>query len=225
MSKLIQNNDGKTHAIDVPAKKPASALHAMLGITPDQVRADLIKNGESPEAILRDFDRMERALRDQLLPKQKKDAGIAAPAPKFDARDFDLTNIMEGLALFDERVTAGIPTIDIDDPRSRPATLTDLFGKQDWDHIMIAIVSGWSMRDASILDGDKVLVNFKIEPKDGDIVLAHLVGHGHLVKRLRILGANKAMLESANPDFEPIIVDDPSLLTIHGVVRGRIGRI
>ncbi len=90
--------------------------------------------------------------------------------------------------------------------------------------MIVARVSGWSMRDASISDGDVVLVDTKRKAKHGDLVLAHLSTHGQVVKRLCARGGRPAMLESANPDFDPIEVGD-AVLTIQGVVIGRAGKV
>ena len=80
------------------------------------------------------------------------------------------------------------------------------------------------MTNDHITDGDIVLVDKSIEPKDGDIVVAFLPGEGQVVKRLRVL-PNKIVLESAHPDFKAIDIEDPSSLVIQGVVRGRSGPI
>ena len=81
------------------------------------------------------------------------------------------------------------------------------------------------MRDASIKDGDLVLIDRSRQARDGDLVLAFLAGQGQMVKRLRLLGDRGAMLESANPDFAPIHVPDAAALTIHGVVVARAGKL
>lgn len=77
-------------------------------------------------------------------------------------------------------------------------------------------VSGWSMRDAGIFDGDEILVDRAIEPADGRIVVAAL--HGELtVKRLhRQNGVVSLMAE--NPDYPPIILKDGEECLIWGVV-------
>ena len=80
------------------------------------------------------------------------------------------------------------------------------------------------MRDAGINDGDVVLVNIKLEAKDGDIVLADLAGQGQVIKRL-CKRRGKVSLESANPDFAPIAVDDVASMRVHGVVVGRAGAV
>ena len=101
----------------------------------------------------------------------------------------------------------------------------ELMRVADPAQMMWARVSGWSMRDEGIRDGDMVLVDRSREPRDGDIVLAHLAGQGQVVKRLRVRSNAAAALESANPDFDAIEINEPTDLAIHGVVIGRAGRV
>ena len=88
--------------------------------------------------------------------------------------------------------------------------------------MFITKVVGWSMTNEHITDGDVVLVDATAEPKDGDIVVAFIPGEGQVVKRLRIF-RDRLVLESAHPDFKPIVFFDPTELVIQGVVKGRSG--
>lgn len=75
-------------------------------------------------------------------------------------------------------------------------------------------VSGLSMIDAGILEGDFVIANRFLKAKDGDIVVA-LVDGQNTVKRYRKDG-NHVWLEAENPDYKNI---EPSeYLEIQGVV-------
>ncbi|MCE5388450.1 MAG: translesion error-prone DNA polymerase V autoproteolytic subunit [Acidithiobacillus sp.] len=77
-------------------------------------------------------------------------------------------------------------------------------------------VSGWSMRDAGIFDGDEILVDRALEASDGRIVVAIL--HGELtVKRLRH-AQGRMVLCAENPDFPPIVLRDGEECLIWGVV-------
>ncbi|MBU2724802.1 LexA family protein [Acidithiobacillus ferridurans] len=77
-------------------------------------------------------------------------------------------------------------------------------------------ISGWSMRDAGIFDGDEILVDRAIEPADGRIVVAAL--HGELtVKRLRRQNGVVSLV-AENPDFSPIILQEGEECLIWGVV-------
>ena len=53
---------------------------------------------------------------------------------------------------------------------------------------------------------------------------ANVHGLGQVVKRLRLNG-KKIVLESANPDYVSIEVDNPSEISVQGVVVGRAGKM
>ncbi|MFA4814733.1 MAG: transcriptional repressor LexA [Candidatus Gracilibacteria bacterium] len=85
-------------------------------------------------------------------------------------------------------------------------------------------VSGLSMINAGILEGDFVIATREITPKDGDVVVA-LVDGKNTVKRYRVGKANsassrKVWLEAANPDYSDIHPDE--YLEIQGVVTAVI---
>ena len=212
---IVAAQSGPT-VISAPRKYP-SPLHAMLELTPEEVNRDIVRRGRTPESVLRDFESMIRELERTHAPK----------APQCSPPSLLADNFGESLArilFFEDKVAAGFPNWS-SDSICRSTTLFDMFGKFDLDTSIVAQVYGNSMRDASIYDGDTVLVDTKATPKDGDIVLVHLVGQGDLVKRLRILARDHIVLESANPDFCPIPVEDLASLVIHGVVKARAGRL
>lgn len=66
-------------------------------------------------------------------------------------------------------------------------------------------VRGTSMRDAGILDGDLLAVHQARDVNNGQIVVAR-VNDEVTVKRFSRRG-NKVRLQSANPDFDTIVVD------------------
>jgi DNA polymerase V len=63
-------------------------------------------------------------------------------------------------------------------------------------------VSGESMRDAGIFDGDILIVDKSLQPTNSDIVVAQ-VGDGYTVKRYH-REKGKLQLVPANPDFKPL---------------------
>jgi DNA polymerase V len=64
-------------------------------------------------------------------------------------------------------------------------------------------VTGWSMVGAGIHDGDEVLVDRAIEPRDGAVVV--VARNGELsIKRLRLAGG-QVTLVSENPDYPPVV--------------------
>lgn len=82
-------------------------------------------------------------------------------------------------------------------------------------------VTGLSMKDAGILDGDLLAVHATREARSGQVVVAR-IGNEVTVKRLWIQGA-QLELRPENPDFATI-VPDPELdeLLIEGVAVGLI---
>lgn len=77
-------------------------------------------------------------------------------------------------------------------------------------------VSGWSMRDAGIFDGDEILVDRAITPVDGRIVVASINGE-LTVKRLSKKDGVIALV-AENDDFEPIVLREEEECLIWGVV-------
>ena len=213
-------NDKASRSIEVRSSGHAypSNLHALLDMTPQEVEADIRTRGKDPRAILARFDEMLLAS----LPIQHLPFAT-------DNRDMvgipEINDGLESLRIYEDSVAAGIPMGNSGDVPRRWANRSDLFGHQDYRFTFFAKVSGWSMKGDRIMDGDTVLVDARATPKDGDIVLAHIAGEGQVVKRLRIIDGEQMILESANPDFKPIVIDDPAQVAIQGVVTGLAGKI
>ncbi|NVN00759.1 translesion error-prone DNA polymerase V autoproteolytic subunit [Arthrobacter sp. SDTb3-6] len=81
----------------------------------------------------------------------------------------------------------------------------------------IVRVSGHSMEGAGISDGDELIVNRALEPRDGSVVVAVIDGE-LTIKRLRLLPGG-VVLQAENPDYPDIPVRDPRSLTIWGVAQ------
>ena len=82
-------------------------------------------------------------------------------------------------------------------------------------------VSGMSMKDAGIIDGDLLAVHRTAEARDGQIIVARLEDEV-TVKRLRRHGP-MVELVAENPDFDPIIVDTRlKEMSIEGIAVGLI---
>ena len=82
-------------------------------------------------------------------------------------------------------------------------------------------VDGWSMRDEGIFDGDYVIVERRDTARNGERVVALLPDGETTLKTFFKERNGRIRLQPANPDFEPIIVDD---CTIQGVVVGVMRR-
>ncbi|WP_426765077.1 LexA family protein [Pseudarthrobacter sp. 1G09] len=86
---------------------------------------------------------------------------------------------------------------------------------RDITSTFVVRVTGNSMEGAGISDGDELIVNRALEPKDGSVVIAVLDGE-LTVKRLRIT-ATGIVLQAENPRYQDIKVSALSELTIWGV--------
>ncbi|VXB65323.1 Error-prone repair protein UmuD [Arthrobacter sp. 9V] len=86
---------------------------------------------------------------------------------------------------------------------------------KDVTSTFIVRVTGQSMEQAGISDGDELVVNRALEPKDGSVVVAVLDGE-LTIKRLRITPSG-VVLQADNPCFPDIEVPALSELTIWGV--------
>lgn len=180
-------------------------------MTEAELRDELARDGIDPDEVIEGMRRMGRVLAAQYADQIERERRMPAAAEK-------------SLFIFPEAVAAGSPAWADSSVATEETTLLDELAKADKKDMFWARVRGWSMRDAGINDGDLVLVNGRLEPKDGDVVLAHIAGQGQVVKRLRARGMSVS-LESCHPDFAPIVVEDPSTLRIHGVVVGRAGSL
>jgi len=84
-------------------------------------------------------------------------------------------------------------------------------------------VTGLSMKDAGILDGDWLAVHATREARSGQVVVAR-IGNEVTVKRLWIKGG-RLELRPENPDFAPIVPDpERDELMIEGIAVGLIRR-
>ena len=81
-------------------------------------------------------------------------------------------------------------------------------------------VTGDSMIDAHIMDGDVIIVRKQITADNGEIVVALLEDNSATVKTFRRLKGGKVMLIPHNPTHKPITVDNVSIQgKVIGLVR------
>lgn len=113
------------------------------------------------------------------------------------------------------RVAAGRPILATENIERLIPTSEELFGSGD---LFLLEVSGDSMIEAGILDGDLVVVNQQPTAEDGDIVVA-LLGDEATIKYL-YRHADGIELRPANAALEPIFVDDVQIIgRVRGVIR------
>lgn len=79
-----------------------------------------------------------------------------------------------------------------------------------------ARAKGTSMTDAGILDGDLLVIDKSLDPKDGDIAVCFLNGE-FTVKRISLVDGDLLLLP-ANERFKPIRITEESEFQIWGIV-------
>lgn len=119
-----------------------------------------------------------------------------------------------GAVLFTSSVRAGFATVAEDSIEKR-VSLDENFDL-DNPSVFMFTVSGDSMVNAGIFDGDKVIVKKAAYARDKDIVLAYIDG-GYTLKTYRQKNG-KIWLQPENPNY-PIIEPQESL-TIFGIATG-----
>ena len=117
------------------------------------------------------------------------------------------------------KIAAGVPIEAIQQERDRMAVPESLLGSGE--HFILE-VSGDSMINAGILDGDHVVIRRSDEANSGEIVVALVMGEEATLKRLRKKGASIA-LEAANPAYETRIFG-PDQIEVQGKLVGLIRR-
>ena len=80
-------------------------------------------------------------------------------------------------------------------------------------------VSGNSMKDAGIFDGDRVIIDRAVEPHHGSIVLAWWNGD-FTMKYLDLTHRDEGYIElrPANDDYPIFKIDDPDIFKVWGTV-------
>ena len=120
------------------------------------------------------------------------------------------------LRIFDARIPAGLPQEQLDE--GYECFDFDDYMDADNERSFMLRVSGDSMEGAGIFDGDLIIVDKKIQPTHGLIVVA-IVDGGYTVKYLRRNG-KKYFLRAANPKYKDIHPEHD--FKIVGVVTGSV---
>lgn len=104
------------------------------------------------------------------------------------------------------KVTAGQPILAVEE-------IVDYipYPTRDAEGLFALKVSGLSMRDAGILDGDIIVADKNAPCRNGDIVIG-MDGEEATVKRLLIEKDGRVIFMPENPDFSPIYPEKPSVL-------------
>ncbi len=115
-------------------------------------------------------------------------------------------------------VAAGMPIEAVQDDETL-AIPGDMIRKAA-DHYVLR-VSGDSMIDEQIRDGDHIVVNSRQTADDGEMVIALVRDEVATVKKLYRESGNRIRLQPANENVDPII-EDAADVRVQGVVVGLI---
>ena len=117
------------------------------------------------------------------------------------------------------RISAGFPS-PADDYIENNLSLSELLIRNHLSTFLMK-TSGDSMMDVGINDGDILVVDRSIEPKNRDIVIAILEGN-LTVKRLLFKTKGSVVLKSENTAYKDIKIPESADLEIWGVVTSAI---
>ena len=101
------------------------------------------------------------------------------------------------------RIAAGTPILAEEDIEEIFPLPTELVGN---DPVFMLRVSGDSMIEAGIFDGDLVVIKRQADANDGDLVAALIDGEEATIKRLR-REAGKVILIPENRSYEPMVFE------------------
>lgn len=138
------------------------------------------------------------------------------PTTAGDARPVSLIPTTVSLAAFASRVPAGFPSPAEDYIDNSVDLNSELIQQGHEASTYVLVVKGWSMMNAGIFDGDRIVVDRALDPQQGDVVVA-VLNNDLTVKRLGTLDGKLALMPE-NPHFKPIVLDDGDELVIWGVV-------
>lgn len=199
-----------------PKGRAKGAKAAFIGETDamhEAALAEIKARGEDPKKILSDMASMKARLRDQYLRPEAAISDDLIVMPDF-AEDPDAWGLGE-VIFFEESVAAGIPTPNAGSP-GRPLELSDVMKGIDPSGKLLFKISCFPAALTELEHGDKVLVDPKAKPRDGDLVLAELAGRGQLVLRVRVTEASESILDADLPDIASFKASEISGLRIHG---------
>ncbi len=145
-----------------------------------------ITNLEQKELLRRDYNR-SRSI-DLLKPRGRMKQAFAAAA------ESSMSLPLMG------RIAAGRPLEAVENPES--ISLSDFTRSKD---VYVLQVTGESMQDEHIVNGDYVLVEKTNTARDGEIVVALVNGSDATLKRIYVEGS-KIRLQPSNTAMQPIVV-------------------
>lgn len=156
------------------------------------------------------------AARAPFRPQVVQGGGRPVPTPPPTAHEVEAANDAQELPILG-KIAAGTPIEAIQHERDRIAAPGMLLGKGE--HFVLE-VSGDSMIDAGILDGDYVVIRKGADAASGEIVVALTMGEEATLKRLQRKGGSVALVP-CNPRYETRIYA-PDQVQVQGKLVGLI---
>ena len=105
------------------------------------------------------------------------------------------------------------------DPESSVEVARSLLPEKERGEKLFALkVDGESMIDAMVNDGDIVVMKAAQDAKNGDMVAVRLTDTDETTLKFFYRENDSIRLQPANPEYDPIIINDPSTMIIHGKV-------
>ena len=126
-----------------------------------------------------------------------------------------------GQWLVEQGISAGFPSPADDFKEVRISLDKELVRNEE--STFYARVSGNSMENAGLSDGDLIVIDRSIEPSNNKIAVCFIEGE-FTVKRL-IVKRNKIWLKPENSSYKPIEVKDDDQLIIWGIVTNVIKKL
>ena len=123
-------------------------------------------------------------------------------------------NQQKSLHLAQEKISAGFPSPADDFKELRISIDQEVVRNED--ATFYARVSGESMQGAGLDDGDLLVIDRSIEPKNGKIAVCYIDGE-FTVKRLKVV-EDGVFLIPENPKYQSIKVTEENELIIWGIV-------
>jgi repressor LexA len=162
-----------------------------------------ITNLEQKELLRRDYNR-SRSI-DLLKPRGRMKQAFAVAAA--NAAESSMSLPLMG------RIAAGRPLEALENPES--ISLSDFTRSKE---VYVLQVTGESMQDEHIVNGDYVLVEKTNTARDGEIVVALVNGSDATLKRIYVEGS-KVRLQPSNAAMQPIVVP-AATVQVQGKVIG-----
>jgi DNA polymerase V len=137
---------------------------------------------------------------------------------KFDHHIVDMDNKKTDspTIIMDTPIACGFPS-PAADSRENSLDFNELLLKHKSSTYCLK-ASGRSLENAGIFDGDILIVDKSLSPKQNDLVVAEYQG-GFTAKRFKIQG-DHIYLHPENDEFDDIIISERDSLSIFGVITG-----